>query len=133
MSRTEQFKKFVPSALKNGAAGAFGDYFVVNQVKEQRKGAKFADSYTSAHGIKAMYLCPNKHTANGHYLYNWVTWRVITRSSLKRVAGIPDGWNKSNVVVPEVIDEDGNIFDFINGPSEYDVHHLGATIQAITA
>jgi hypothetical protein len=75
------------------------------------------DSYTSAHEIKAMYLCPNKHTANGHYLYNWVTERVITRSSLKRVAGIPDGWNKSNVVVPEVIDEDGNIFDFINGPS----------------
>jgi hypothetical protein len=85
VSRTEEFKKVRPSALKNGVAGAYGDCFVVNQVKDQMKGEKFADSYTAAHEITAMYLCPNKHTANGHYFYNWVTEKVITRGSIKRV------------------------------------------------
>jgi hypothetical protein len=46
---------------------------------------------------------------------------------------VPKDWNKLNAVIPELLDEDGDIFDFINGPSGYDATHLGKTIEAIKA
>ncbi len=35
--------------------------------------------------------------------------------------------------IPEVFDEDGTLYDFINGPKGYDVTHLGASEGAIIA
>jgi hypothetical protein len=134
MSRLEQFKHERPSALKNGIAGAYGDCFVVNQVKEQWKGGKFSDAVVnSAHGILAMYLCPNTKTADGHLIYNWESGKVLSRRSYERVPSIPPSWNKLNMSIPEVFDEDGTLYDFINGPEGYDVTHLGASEGAIIA
>jgi hypothetical protein len=33
--------------------------------------------------------------------------------------------------IPEVFDEDGTLYDFINGPKGYDVSHLGLSEGAI--
>jgi hypothetical protein len=35
--------------------------------------------------------------------------------------------------IPEVFDEDGTLYDFINDPKGYDVSHLGASEGAIKA
>ena len=78
-----------------------------------------------------MYLAPNSQSKDAHWFYKADTDRVVSRRSYERVSGIPPAWLNGRRDVGPVIDEDGKKWDFVNGPQQYDVWHLGATSQAI--
>jgi hypothetical protein len=129
ISRYEEFTKTRPAIDAGARPGTYGDCYIVNRQKDERPGGHFA----TAHGDVVMYLSPNQQTKDAHWFYKPATDRVVSRRSFERIAGIPPAWLKGKTDTGTVIDEDGNKWDFIRGPQQYDVWHLGATSQAIAA
>ena len=129
VSRYEAFTGCRPSVDAGAQPGTFGDCYITNRKKEERKGGHFE----TAHGDVVMYLGPNGQSKDCHYFYNPKTDRYISRRSFERVAGIPHEWLQGKSDIGLVIDENGNKWDFVNGPQQYDVWHLGATSEAVEA
>jgi hypothetical protein len=48
------------------------------------------------------------------------------------MGGIPSAWMNRKRNIRTVYDMDGNKWDFVNGPQQYDVWHLGATAETVT-
>jgi hypothetical protein len=127
ISRYEEFTKRRPAIDAGARPGTYGDCYVVNKQKEERKGGHFGE----AHGDLVMYLAPNSQSKDAHWFYKPDTDRVVSRRSYNRVSGIPSSWMLGNRSVGQVVDEDGTKWDFVNGPQQYDVWHLGATAEAV--
>jgi hypothetical protein len=127
VSRYEAFTKRRPSTDAGARPGVYGDAYIVNKNKLQREGGHFED----VHGEVCMYLTPNSQTKDSHWFYKPTTDRVISRRSFDRVAGIPPAWMNGRSDTGRVYDEDGKLWDFVRGPQQYDVWHLGATSEAI--
>ena len=127
--RYEEFTKTRPAIDAGARPGAWGDCYIVNKQKDERSGGHFGE----AHGDIVMYLSPNPQTKDTHWFFKPEKDRVVSRRSYERVAGIPPGWLNGRKDVGPVIDEDGKKWDFVNGPQQYNVWHLGATSIAVAA
>lgn len=127
ISRYEEFTKRRPAADAGARPGTYGDCYIVNKQKDERKGGHFGEG----HGDIVMYLSPNSQSKDAHWFYKPETDRVISRRSYDRASGIPSEWLNGKRDSGAVRDEDGNKWDFINGPQQYDVWHLGATSEAV--
>jgi hypothetical protein len=127
VSRYEEFTRRRPAADAGARPGTYGDCYIVNKQKDERTGGHFEE----AHGDVVMYLAPNSNSKDAHWFYKPETDRVISRRSYDRVSGIPSAWMNGKRDIGTVHDEDGNKWDFVNGPQQYDVWHLGASVEAV--
>jgi hypothetical protein len=127
VSRYEAFTKRRPSTDAGARPGVYGDAYMVNKNKSQREGGHFED----VHGEVCMYLTPNSQSKDAHWFYKPTTDRVVSRRSFDRIAGIPPTWLNGKSDTGRVYDEDGKLWDFVKGPQQYDVWHLGATSEAV--
>ena len=123
----EEFTRRRPAADAGARPGTYGDCYIVNKQKDERTGGHFEQ----AHGDIVMYLAPNSNSKDAHWFYKPETDRVVSRRSYDRVSGIPSAWMNGKRDIGTVYDEDGNKWDFVNGPQQYDVWHLGATAEAV--
>jgi hypothetical protein len=123
----EEFTRRRPAADAGARPATYGDCYIVNKQKDERTGGHFEE----AHRDIVMYLAPNSNSKDAHWFYKPETDRVVSRRSYDRVSGIPSAWMNGKREVGTVYDEDGNKWDFVNGPQQYDVWHLGATAEAV--
>jgi Reverse transcriptase (RNA-dependent DNA polymerase) len=131
VSRSEEFKGIRPAANANAMTGVLGDCYIINLCKEQRSGGRFSSVQLQLHGKPAMYIMPNEQSKDGHWFYDPITDKVVSRRSFRRVPGIPSEWMDLNMKPGLVTSDSGKIYDFTHGPLGYDVWRKGAHPEVI--